>query len=121
MKPKNYQTWAQTKDRTTENYRQHIEERFTGSKGRLINGALGMAGETGEVVDIIKKHTQYNKELNVQHLKEELGDVLWYMAIILEDIGSSFDEVMQMNQDKLNKRFPTSFSEQEANERKDKV
>jgi NTP pyrophosphatase (non-canonical NTP hydrolase) len=120
MTNKEYQVWAQTKDRTTEGYRNHIENMFTGSKGRLINGALGLGGECGEVVDIIKKHTQYNKELNIDHLKEELGDILWYMAIILEDIGSSFDEVMQLNQNKLNKRFPTSFSEIEANQRKDK-
>lgn len=118
MKSKDYQTWAQTKDRTTENYVEHTGK-FTGSQGRLINGALGLAGECGEVVDIIKKHTQYNKTLDKAHLKEELGDVLWYMAIILEDIGSSFEEVMQLNRDKLDKRFPIKFSELEALVRKD--
>ncbi len=119
MNNKDYQTWAQTKDRTTENYVEHMSK-FTGSQGRLINGALGLAGECGEIVDIIKKHTQYNKTLDIAHLKEECGDVLWYMAIILEDIGSSFDEVMGLNRQKLDKRFPVKFSEIEAQERKDK-
>lgn len=120
MNNSEYQTWAQTKDRTDRAYSQFTMATFTPSKLRLVNGALGLAGECGEVVDIIKKHTQYNKALDIAHLKEELGDILWYMSIILQDIGSSFDEVMLLNQNKLNKRFPSSFTEQAALERADR-
>lgn len=121
MKSKDYMKWALTKDRTDEGYQAFNQSTFTSSKGRLINGALGLAGECGEVVDLIKKHTQYNKELDKYKLREELGDILWYMAIILADIGSSFEEVMKQNQVKLNLRFPSSFSEEQAIARADKL
>lgn len=85
----------------------------------LIHGALGLAGESGEVVDIIKKVIQYGKPLDTNKLKEELGDTLWYMGVIIDTIDSSFEEVMQMNVDKLSKRFPSGFSEKAAMERGD--
>lgn len=119
MNNKTYQKWAQTKDREDEGYNRHTQT-LTASKARLIHGALGLAGESGEVVDIIKKHVQYNKDLNIAHLKEELGDVLFYISLILTDINSSFEEVFLQNQEKLNKRFPNGFTEINASKRADK-
>ncbi len=119
MNSKDYKKAAIRTDRSDEGYVEHSRT-YTGSKGRLINGALGLAGECGEIVDIIKKHTQFNKELNTQELKEELGDLMWYVAIILQDINSDFDEIMAINEQKLRLRFPNSFSEEQALERKDK-
>lgn len=78
-----------------------------------------MSGETGEVVDLIKKHLIFNKPLDQDKLKKELGDVLWYMSVIIDAIGSSYEEIMQMNSDKLDARYPNGFSEQAALERKD--
>lgn len=86
---------------------------------RLIHGALGLSGEAGEVTDMIKKHVIYGKDLDVDHLKKECGDVLWYMAVILDAIGSSFEEVMAMNIAKLDARYPNGFTEQAALDRKD--
>lgn len=120
MKPKDYQKFAITKDREDAGYQHLIDESFTPSKARLINGALGLAGECGEVVDIIKKHTQYNKELDVKHLKEEIGDIMFYLAMILNDIDSSFEEILLNNQIKLDKRFPNGFTEANAIKRADK-
>jgi NTP pyrophosphatase (non-canonical NTP hydrolase) len=87
---------------------------------RVLHGAIGISGEAGELMDSLKKVLMYGKPLDQQHLKEECGDLLWYMAILLNEIGSDFEEVMQMNIDKLSKRYPQGFTEKDAIERKDK-
>lgn len=86
---------------------------------RLVHGALGLSGEAGEVTDMIKKHMVYGKELDTDKLVKECGDVLWYMAVILDAIDSSFEEVMSMNIEKLEARYPNGFTEQAALDRKD--
>ncbi len=86
----------------------------------LIHSVIGLAGEVGELTDTVKKHFLYGKDLDIENLKEECGDVLWYMALMLKEIGSSFDEVMEMNVNKLLKRYPGMFTQQDALERKDK-
>lgn len=87
---------------------------------RLLHAGIGMSGETGEILDTLKKSMMYGKDINVENLKEECGDVLWYMAIMLDQLGSSFEEVMQQNHDKLSRRYPNGFSEADAIARKDK-
>lgn len=87
---------------------------------RLVHGALGLATEVGEIQDILKKHIVAGREIDTKHLKEELGDVCWYMALILDEIGSTFDEVMQGNLDKLMRRYPQGFTEAAALEKADK-
>jgi NTP pyrophosphatase (non-canonical NTP hydrolase) len=72
-------------------------------------------------MDAIKKHILYDKPLDITNVKEELGDLLWYMSLMLDEVGSSFEEVMKMNHDKLEKRFPGGFTEKLAQERLDKV
>lgn len=88
---------------------------------RILHAATGMSGEAGEVIDSVKKTVYYGKSLNKEHLLEEMGDCLWYMAILLHQLNSSFEEVMQKNVDKLNKRYPEGFSEKDALTRKDKI
>lgn len=119
MTTKEYLKHALRTDREDQGYIIFNKDTNTATKGRFINGALGLAGECGEVVDIIKKHTQFNKPLDIDHLKEELGDILWYMAIILHNIDSDFEEIMQLNVNKLNRRFPQAFSEKDALNRDD--
>ena len=75
----------------------------------LTNAALGMAGEAGEVADIVKKHTFHGHDLDVNHVAEELGDVLWYVAVGAEAIGLSLGEVAQRNIEKLKRRYPDGF------------
>lgn len=87
---------------------------------RLLHAGIGMSGETGEILDILKKGMAYGKEIDRTHLKEEVGDVLWYMAIMLDELGVSFEEVMLKNAEKLRKRYPTGFSEKDAIARADK-
>ena len=75
----------------------------------LTNAALGMAGEAGEVADIVKKHSFQGHDLDVNHVAEELGDVLWYVAVGAEAIGLSLGEVAQRNVEKLKRRYPDGF------------
>ena len=72
----------------------------------LVHASLGIGGESGEVVDIIKKHFAYGKELDVNKLKEELSDLMWYVSLALGVVGSSFGEIFEMNIKKLSARYP---------------
>lgn len=87
---------------------------------RLIHASMGMSGETGEIMDTIKKSLMYGKPIDVQNLKEECGDVLWYMAIMLDELDCSFEEIMEQNVAKLRKRYPKGFTEKDAIARADK-
>jgi len=71
--------------------------------------ALGLAGESGEVTEIIKKHYRHGKELNTEHLREELGDVLWYVTVLAASNGIDLYEVAEANIEKLRKRYPEGF------------
>lgn len=79
---------------------------LAGDKMPALHAALGMAGESGEVADIIKKVTFYGKPLDRDHLIEELGDVCWYMNLMMHTIGTTWEEVMDKNVAKLYARFP---------------
>lgn len=72
----------------------------------LEHAAMGLAGEAGEVVDVLKKHLIYERELDRDHLIEELGDVLWYAELIMHNINVTREEVEQANIAKLRKRYP---------------
>ena len=76
---------------------------------RIINGVLGLVGEAGECADMIKKHLFQEHELDEQHLVKELGDICWYLAIAADALGYDLETVMQMNVDKLAKRYPEGF------------
>lgn len=80
-----------------------------GVYNRLINGALGLTGETGEVADLVKKFLYQGHDLDRQHVMEELGDVLWYVALTLDAIGSTMEDCMIYNVEKLKRRYPNGF------------
>lgn len=70
---------------------------------RVVYPALGLAGEAGEVAEKVKKHIR-DGVLNVEELKKELGDVLWYLAAIASDLGLTLDDVAEANLQKLRSR-----------------
>jgi NTP pyrophosphatase (non-canonical NTP hydrolase) len=70
---------------------------------------LGLAGESGEVADLLKKHLLHGVPFDRSALVKELGDVLWYLAAIAEDHGVTLDEVAQTNVAKLRARYPEGF------------
>ena len=76
---------------------------------QLLNGALGLAGESGEVVDEIKRHLFQGHWLDRDHILRELGDICWYLAIAAEALNTDLDTIFQMNIDKLRARFPEGF------------
>jgi NTP pyrophosphatase (non-canonical NTP hydrolase) len=79
-------------------------------RDELLNvGALGLAGESGEVIDLIKKHLFHGKPLDRDKAIEELGDVFWYIQCLAEALDVSIGEVAQKNAAKLKKRYPKGF------------
>lgn len=85
--------------------------------GGVLNGCLGLAGEAGETLDMIKKWVFHEKDLDMEHFKKELGDVMWYVAMICKSMEIDMDEVLQMNVDKLKARYPEGFDVERANNR----
>ena len=79
-------------------------------KDILINGVMGLCGESGEAIDIVKKHLAHGHELDKAKLAKELGDIAWYLAETASAIGYSLEEICQINIDKLKKRYPEGFS-----------
>ena len=75
----------------------------------LAMGGLGIAGETGEVVDLIKKVVAHDHPLDQQKLVEELGDVLWYISALATLMGVQLEDVALANVAKLKKRYPNGF------------
>ena len=76
---------------------------------RLLTAAVGMSAEAGEFTEIIKKIIFQGKPVNEEnlfHLKRELGDIMWYVAQACMGLGTSLDEVMEMNVEKLVARYP---------------
>ena len=95
------------------------DENTVADFGGLIHGCLGLAGESGETLDMIKKWVFHEKELDKEHLKKEIGDVMWYVAMICESVGFDLDDVLQTNVDKLKARYPEGFDTYLANHRKE--
>lgn len=85
--------------------------------GGIINGLFGLSGEVGELTDMVKKWIFHESNFDEEHAKKELGDVMWYVAMICESFNWSLDEIMQMNIEKLEKRYPDGFDVIKANNR----
>ena len=79
--------------------------------------ALGLIGESGEVAEHVKKHFRHGHSLDEVHLVEELGDVLWYVAVLAHMLGTDLNTVADINMAKLRKRYPEGFSEERSRER----
>jgi NTP pyrophosphatase (non-canonical NTP hydrolase) len=81
---------------------------------KVLHAAMGINTEGGEIMDALKKLLFYGKPLDVVNLREEAGDVLWYLALLLRAIDADFETTMQVNIDKLRARYPSKFSEAAA-------
>ena len=88
-------------------------------KDMLVNGVMGLNGESGEVIDVVKKHMFQGHDLDVDKIKKELGDVMWYVAEVCEALDFSMDEVMEANITKLSNRFKNGFTKEESINRKE--
>ncbi len=78
-------------------------------KDVLINGVMGLCGESGEAIDLVKKHLAQGHDLDKEKLAKELGDIAWYLAETAYAIGYPLEDILQMNIEKLKKRYPEGF------------
>ena len=76
----------------------------------LINGVMGLCGESGEAIDIVKKHLAQGHELDREHLIKELGDIAWYLAEVATVLDVELEDVLIRNIEKLKARYPEGFS-----------
>ena len=76
----------------------------------LLNSALGLCGESGEVADLVKKHLFQGHDLDLEHIAKELGDISWYLAVGAYAIGLDLETIFRMNKEKLEARYPDGFS-----------
>lgn len=83
----------------------------------LLNGVLGLNGESGEIADLVKKHRMQGHELNIEHIAKELGDICWYIAETATAIGCDLETIMKMNIEKLKKRYPEGFDTERSQHR----
>ena len=90
-------------------------------KDVLINGVMGLCGESGEAIDLVKKHLAQGHELNRDALIKELGDIAWYLAETAYALDVSLEDVLQKNIDKLKKRYPEGFSQSRSVCREEEV
>lgn len=78
-------------------------------KDVLINGVMGLCGESGEAIDIVKKHLAQGHPLDREKLIKELGDIAWYLAETATALDVTLEEVLEGNIEKLRRRYPDGF------------
>lgn len=76
----------------------------------LINSVMGLCGESGEAIDIVKKWLAQGHLLDREHLAGELGDVAWYLAEAATALGMPLEDILRANLEKLERRYPDGFS-----------
>ena len=79
-------------------------------KDILINSVMGLCGESGEAIDIVKKWLMQGHDLDKNHLIKELGDIAWYLAEAATALNVPLDTILQGNLDNLPKRYPDGFN-----------
>ena len=88
-------------------------------KDVLINGVMGLCGESGEAIDLVKKWLSQGHELDRDKLIGEIGDVAWYIAEIATALGVTLEDVLERNIDKLKRRYPEGFDYDRSVNRED--
>lgn len=83
-------------------------------KDILINGVMGLCGESGEAIDIVKKWLAQGHELDREKLKKELGDICWYLAETATALDCDLEDIMAANIEKLQKRYPEGFDTEKS-------
>ena len=89
-------------------------------KDVLINGVMGLCGESGEAIDIVKKWLAQGHELDKEKLAKELGDIAWYLAETATALDLNLEDVFAANIEKLKKRYPEGFSSERSLHREER-
>lgn len=90
------------------------EPKFLTRGEEALMGLMGLNGEAGECIDLYKKTLYHGHPLDREHLAKELGDVAWYLAVTAHAIDYDLESILQMNVDKLRKRYPDGFDEKRS-------
>ena len=88
-------------------------------KDVLINGVMGLCGESGEAIDIVKKWLAQGHSLDRQALAKELGDIAWYLAETAYALDIPLEDILRGNIEKLRQRYPQGFSPERSRERRE--
>ena len=108
----------------TLNEYQNLAQRTSGSlvpEQQILNGVMGLNGEAGECIDLVKKHLFQGHALDREKLINELGDVLWYIAQTASGLGISMDDIAQRNIAKLRARYPEGFDSEKSIHREEQA
>ena len=89
-------------------------------KDVLINGVMGLCGESGEAIDIVKKWLSQGHELDKEKLAKELGDIAWYLAETATALDLKLEDIFEANIEKLKKRYPEGFDPQRSIHREER-
>lgn len=121
MTPNEYQKLAMRTNDGNANHRlrQAQVDNIEYDVGGIFNACLGLSGEVGEFNDMIKKWVFHEKELDIEHLKKECGDILWYVAMMCHSLNWNMEEIMELNIEKLKSRYPDGFDTNLSNHRKE--
>lgn len=79
---------------------------------RIEHAVMGAVTEAGECMDAVKKAKIYGRELDTVNLIEEAGDIMWYLAILADELGVSFEDIWERNINKLRVRFPEKYTDE---------
>lgn len=88
-----------------------------GEKDILINSVMGLCGESGEAIDIVKKWMAQGHALDKEHLAKELGDIAWYLAEAATALDIPLEDILQANIEKLKRRYPEGFDTEKSLDR----
>jgi NTP pyrophosphatase (non-canonical NTP hydrolase) len=101
---------------------EEIVRQLTPQQAHLLHMAVGVSGEAGELLDAVKKHCVYQKQIDIDNIKEEAGDILFYLTGLLNELDMSLEDCIIANREKLSKRYASgSYSNEQAISRADKA
>ena len=80
----------------------------------LLNSVMGLCGESGEAIDLVKKHMMHGHDFDKEKFANELGDIAWYLAEAATAIDTDLETILQMNIEKLKKRYPDGFDSEKS-------
>jgi len=98
----------------TESSREPLIAAYGLYNNRLLHAGMGLATEAGEFLDPLKKKLFYGKEVDLTNLKEEIGDLLWYIAIACDALDTTIEQEMYRNISKLAVRYPEKYADDAA-------
>lgn len=109
---------TEASDRYRKFVKAHFKEMLT-YRHSVLHAAVGISTEAGEILDVLKKAWVYEQPINFPHLKEEMGDLLFYFTALCDLLEVTPAHLRNMNMDKLKKRYPKGYTDEDAVRRQD--